>query len=134
MAAIESAIALPFRVDSYGNIVKTYDQSKIWADRVRAVIGTLRGERVMRSRYGTKVPMSTFSNSDIAVSDISKEVRTAFASFLPQLNLDQVNVYLDDDSSVITVEVVYSLPNQTVVTTSVGVAYISGNKLLSEVN
>ena len=44
----EKTLALPFSVDPYGKISVTSEQSKIWADRVRSVIGTTLRERVMR--------------------------------------------------------------------------------------
>lgn len=131
---IETAIALPFGLDNYGNVRKTYDQAKIWADRVRSVIGTLQGERVMRATFGTKAPSHTFDTETMAMDNIAREIRGAFASYLPSLELDSVNVTFDENESVLNVEVVYDLPNQTTVTTNVGIAYISGNKLISEVN
>jgi phage baseplate assembly protein W len=49
----EKTIALPFSVDPYGKVTVASDQSKIWADRVRSVIGTFLRERVMRPEFGT---------------------------------------------------------------------------------
>lgn len=130
----EVAIALPFALDNYGNVRKTYDQTKIWADRVRSVIGTLRGERVMRAAFGTNLPTHVFDTDAVAVENISREVRGAFASHLSKLTLSEVNVSFDDATATVNIDVVYDLPNQTQMTTSVGIAYIAGNKLISEVN
>jgi phage baseplate assembly protein W len=131
---IETAISLPFGLDNYGNVKKTYDQTKIWSDRVRSVIGTLQSERVMRATFGTKIASHTFDTETVAIENITREVRSAFAVHLPALQLDSVLVSFDENESVVNVEVVYDLPNQTQVTTGVGLAYISGNKLVSEVN
>ena len=130
----EVAIAMPFALDNYGNVRKTYDQTKIWADRVRSVIGTLRGERVMRPTFGSSIPTHVFDTDAVAVENISREVRAAFASHLPRLSLSEVNVSFDDSTATVNIEVIYDLPNQTQVTTNVGIAYIAGNKLISEVN
>lgn len=131
---LEVAIALPFGLDNYGNVRKTYDQSKIWADRVRSVIGTLRGERVMRAAFGTRIPTHTFDNDAVATENVTREVRGAFSSFLPKLRLTEVNVSFDDDTASVQLEILYELPNQTQGSVNVGIAYISENKLLSEVN
>jgi phage baseplate assembly protein W len=128
----ETAVSLPFALDAYGNIRKTYEQSKIWADRVRSVIGTLKTERPMNTLFGTNIPAQTFSTESEAKEVITREVRNAFDKYLPLLILDTVNLTFNDATGVITLDVIYDLPNQEKLTTSVGIAYISGNKLVSE--
>jgi phage baseplate assembly protein W len=125
----ESAIALPFAIDSYGNITKTNNQSKIWADKVRSVIGTLQKERVMRPSFGSRIPQSAFEGSQIALQDIESAIRDAFVAYLPLLELESINLTSDDQQSVITAEVTYILPNQEKVSTSVGAITVSGNKI-----
>jgi phage baseplate assembly protein W len=128
----ETAISLPFALDAYGNVRKTYEQSKIWADRVRSVIGTLKTERVMNGVFGTNIPAQTFDTQTVARDNITREVRNAFSKHLPLLTLETVEITVSDDSGLITLDVVYNLPNQEQLTTSIGIAYISGNKLVSE--
>ncbi len=122
----EKTISLPFSVDSYGNISSTSTQSKIWADKVRSVLGTTVRERVMRSGFGTLIPFSLFDTESSAMSQVKTEVNKAFITQLSLLRLDKTNVTIDEYTRVLTIEVVYALPNNEVVSTVVGVALIDG--------
>jgi phage baseplate assembly protein W len=122
----EYAIALPFSVDSYGKVSSTKDQSKIWADRVRSVLGTTIRERVIRPNFGTLIPFALFNTETGAVSQVEAEVNKAFAQQLSLLNLQKVNVTVDQYTNVLTVEAVYGLPNNEVVSTVVGLVLVDG--------
>jgi phage baseplate assembly protein W len=122
----EYAISLPFSVDSYGKIASTKDQSKIWADRVRSVLGTTIRERVIRPNFGTLIPFALFNTETGAVSQVEAEVNKAFAQQLALLNLQKVNVTVDQYTNVLTVEAIYGLPNNEVVSTVVGLVLVDG--------
>lgn len=122
----EKAISLPFAIDAYGKVAQTQDQSKIWADRVRSVIGTTLRERVMRPTFGTIIPYAMFENEDNAQSEIEVEVTRAFTEQLPLLGLSSVTSSADQYTNTLSVEVVYSLPNNEVVSTVVGLVLIQG--------
>lgn len=124
---LESAISLPFSIDSYGRVTKTTDQSKIWADKVRSVIGTAVKERVMRPTFGTDIPSAVFENQENSIGRIQEVVSTSFSEQLPQLTLEQVETSYDEYSGTLTVSITYALPNEEVVTTTVGLIIISGN-------
>ncbi len=122
----EKALSLPFSIDSYGNVSSTSDQSKIWADRVRSVLGTTVRERVMRSGFGTLIPFSLFDTESSAMSQVKTEVNKAFITQLALLRLDKTTVTVDEYTRVLTIEVIYALPNNEVVSTVVGVVLIDG--------
>jgi len=122
----EKALSLPFAVDSFGKIAVTQDQSKIWADRVRSVLGTAIRERVMRPTFGTLIPFAIFENENTATAEIRVEVEKAFAEQLPLLNLQTTTVTMDTYTSILNVEVVYGLPNNEVVSTVIGLVLIKG--------
>ena len=122
----EKALSLPFSIDSYGNVFSTSDQSKIWADRVRSVLGTTVRERVMRSGFGTLIPFSLFDTESSAMSQVKTEVNKAFITQLALLRLDKTTVTVDEYTRVLTIEVIYALPNNEVVSTVVGVVLIDG--------
>ncbi len=130
----ETAIALPFSVDYYGNINLAATQEKVWADRVRVVIGTMLEERVMRPDLGTEIPKLVWDNSDITVELIEKEVNNAFASFLPLLSVQGVETVFDEDKNTITANIAYSLPNNEEVVETIGIATISPTGALTEDN
>lgn len=123
----EKTLALPFSVDPYGKISVTSEQSKIWADRVRSVIGTTLRERVMRPEFGTDISYSVFNTQEDAEQEISREASQAFNQLLPLLTLDSVESLFDSFTGTINVTMTYKLPNQVVVTTTVGILTVRGN-------
>lgn len=123
----EVAISLPFSIDPYGKVSQTTDQSKIWADKVRSVIGTALKERVMRPTFGTDIPSAVFENQEDADARIQELVSASFNTQLPKLALQSVTNSFDQYSGTLTVEVIYALPNEEVVSTTVGLIVISGN-------
>ena len=129
----ERAISLPFSVDSYGGVASTSEQSKIWADKVRSVLGTMLRERVMRPDFGTVIPYSLFNGETSAVDEVRSEVSKAFGAQLTLLTLDKTNITFDEYTNVMSVEVVYALPNNEVVSTVVGLVLVDGaNPLYQE--
>lgn len=123
----EVAISLPFSIDPYGKITQTTEQTKIWADKVRSVIGTGLRERVMRPTFGTDIPSLVFENQEEADGRIQELVASSFNSQLPRLELQGVSNTYDSYSGTLNVEVTYALPNEEVVTTTIGLIVVSGN-------
>lgn len=123
----EVAITLPFSIDPYGRVAQTSDQTKIWADKVRSVIGTAVGERVMRPLFGTDIPLAVFENQIEAQAIVQDLVSTSFNSQLPRLALQTVSSLFDEYTSTLNVEVVYALPNDEVVSTTIGFIALEGN-------
>jgi len=128
----EKAISLPFKLDTYGRIATATDFSKIWADRVKSVISTSVDERVMEVGFGTKIADYMFDGVGVALPAIKTEVEQAFIKFLPTLELDNVEVTFDENSTessgAIFVEVEYTLPNNKTDSIIVAVAAISRNQ------
>jgi phage baseplate assembly protein W len=115
----EKAISLPFLIDPYGRVASTQSQSKIWSDKVKSVLGTTLRERVMRPNFGTLIPYSLFNTENTAAVEIESEVNKAFTEQLALLTLEKVNVTSDPYTNVLTIEVIYGLPNDEIVSTVV---------------
>ena len=128
----EVTISLPFKIDSYGKVSSSSDQQRIWADRVRSVIGTAVKERVMRPLFGTEIPYSVFNTQEDAEVLIQRETQAAFETQLPLLTLQSVTTTFDEFTGIINVSTVYGLPNDTQVETVVGIAYIQGTNPIYE--
>jgi phage baseplate assembly protein W len=128
----EIAISLPFRVDAYGKIAVSTDQQKIWADRVRSILGTALKERVMQPLIGTEIPYAVFNTAEDAAILIERETQDAFRLQLPLLTLQSVTTSIDDSTGIINVVTVYGLPNKVQVETVIGIAYIQGNRPIYE--
>jgi phage baseplate assembly protein W len=122
----EKAIVLPFSINSFGRVTDTTEMSKIWADRVRSVIGTALRERVMLPDFGTDIPSSVFETTEEADSQIQTEVIRAFNEQLSALTLDEVSSTFDEFTGVMNVDITYALPNDEVVNTSIGLVSIAG--------
>jgi phage baseplate assembly protein W len=124
--AFEKAISLPFSIDTFGSVGTTTEQSKVWADRVRSVLGTSLRERVMRPTFGTLIPFSLFNNVENAVVEIKEEVTRAFSRQLKLLTLKDTFVEQDFYTNSLKVTVTYSLPNQETNKTSIGFVIVRG--------
>lgn len=123
----EVALRLPFSIDPYGRVSSTTDQNKIWADKVRSVIGTGIKERVMRPDFGTEVRDAVFESEDESANQVKNEVTKAFNSQLRPLTLKEVQSNFDEFTGILKVDVIYLLPNEEEVSTSVGVIAVQGN-------
>lgn len=130
----ETAISLPFSINSYGDVTSTTDQRKIWSDRVRFVIGTSLEERILAPEFGTLVPSAFMETSESAESTIVSEVERAFPNQLSLLTLQGVDVSYDEYTGTTNVNITYSLPNGEVTDTVVSVTYIGGNNISVQEN
>lgn len=123
----EIAMLLPFAIDPYGKVAVTSDQRKIWQDRVRSVIGTALTERVMRPTFGTEIPNAVYETVEDAESDIKAEVTKAFTSQLRLLKLREVVPTFDEYSGILDVEIVYELPNDEEIRTTISLVSLRGS-------
>jgi phage baseplate assembly protein W len=128
-----SAIALPFSI-SRGTVVATTDVSKIWRDRVFLAVGTLQGERVLRSDFGSSLPKHSFDGTSRISSVANEEVSAIFTNQFPALILENVETRADENDGNFYIDITYILPNQTQDTVRVGVAAIDGDSQIREVN
>jgi phage baseplate assembly protein W len=132
---METTISLPFSIDPYGSVASTTDQTKIWADRVRSVIGTNLNERVMLPTFGTLVPTAFMETVDAADALITSEIRAAFANQLPLLTFESADIVYDEYSNTLNISIVYDLPNnQQIATTTIALITVDGSNPASEEN
>lgn len=130
----EVAISIPFSFDVFGKVTTTSDQKKIWSDRVRSVVGTNLRERLMRPEFGCLVPSSFMETQDMASSMVITEVGRAFSSQLQPLTLQDVTTLFEESTGVMEVTVLYSLPNNDQIDTTVSFVYIDNNQPIYEEN
>jgi phage baseplate assembly protein W len=130
----ETALTLPFAIDPYGRVMTTTDQKKIWSDRVRTVIGTTLRERLMLPEFGSLVANAFLETEDMASATITSEVERAFSSQLDALTLNSVDITFDELTGASSVNILYSLPNNEQIDTTVSYLYINGTKPAIEEN
>lgn len=128
----EKTISLPFRITGSGSVNSVSADEKIWADRVRSVLGTMKTERIYRPTFGTNISKSVLDVESALEERIEKEVLSAFSIFLPSLSVYGLTVNFDSNQSMAIVDVTYTLPNQTTKSTVNSVIAIDGNKPISE--
>jgi len=127
-------MAVPFSIDAYGAVTLATTQEKIWADRVRSVLGTNFNERIMRPTFGSLIPSAFMETTDEATNLIEAEVRTAFSTQLDQLQLENVSTSYDEYSDVLSVTVLYALPDDTQTETTISLITIDGTNPAIEEN
>jgi phage baseplate assembly protein W len=132
--ASESAISWPFSIDSLGNVGKTTSQEKIWQDRVFSTIGTVRGQRILRSSYGTDISAASWDTIDTMTSAVEQEVIAAFEREFSTLKLEEVRVEFIEANNALNIEVSYTLPDLRSATTRVAIVYTDKEALIKEVN
>ena len=128
----EYAIALPFSFDAFGGVASATNQEKIWADRLRSAIGTVVGERLMRSKYGTEIPRNSFATVTDMEGLVVSEIERVFTDQFTALTLTEVTPIFDPKTSTINVTVLYNLPNRDQASVSIGLVQISPDEPIIE--
>lgn len=128
----ELAMVLPFKIDSNGKIAATTDQSKIWQDRVRSVIGTAFGQRVYRPEFGCEAAGASFEPEQDVVNNIQQQIRKSFQKHLQLLSLKNVVVEIEQETRRILVSIEYSVPQGGRLLTQFGIAFIDGTNTIQE--
>lgn len=109
----------PMRLDDRGRVISTTNLSQIWADRVRLLLSTYRGERAGMPEYGTTAQDSVFDPLADALESVQLAVQGAITRFAPELEGVSVRTYEVSDGYV-GVDVLFSPPNAK--TTSISAA------------
>lgn len=85
------ALDSPFRVDGGGGIMVTKDLSRQITQRVRSIIGTSPGERVMRPAYGAGALNWVFELDDeMRASSLAAAAQDAVEQWEPAVFVDDV--------------------------------------------
>ena len=110
-------ISFPFRFDGFGKVSTTSDMSRIWADRVRTVISTYPGERLMLADFGTLLPEDLFASVSVSPDFIDIQVAQAFSEWLSTITLTDVS-FVRSGLTDVEMQVNYSVPSLEVGTDS----------------
>jgi uncharacterized protein len=117
----------PVDVDAGGALaVAEYEESvrqSIWV-----VLGTAKGERVMRPDFGCGIYDMVFGvNSSTAASEAAEEVRDALVSFEPRIDVLGVEVSPGDDGEVLYISIDYQVRATNTVFNLVYPFYLEGS-------
>lgn len=106
-----STFSIPFRFNGLGQIEKTTDVKLVWRDRVRLVLATKFGERVMRPDFGSDLNHVLFEDEVTAVELATRTITIAFNTWLGALKLIEITPKYDDYTGTLVFTVVYTLPS-----------------------
>lgn len=112
-------ISYPFRIGPSGTIDSSTDPRKIWQDRVRSVLNTQIGDRVMRPSFGVNSLGAVMNYGTPAEGELTQNIKNAFITWLPSLDVSNIDVAMDSESAVLTVQVWFTLPSGEQTTASV---------------
>ena len=130
----EVALKMPFQFTARGSLATVTDQETIWADRVKSALGTIAGERIMHSTFGTEIPTSAWDTKSSMQNLMPERISGVFTTLFPTLQLNEIVLDFDDFNNILYVTIEYSLPNQKKLTTQVGIATLSGVQPIYEEN
>jgi hypothetical protein len=86
----------------------------------------------MRVNFGTKIPVNFFENVFLVSETIKEEVNQAFFNNLPELELEETIVVIDELLGLVNAEIKYFLPNRDQTAITIGIARINPNQPLEE--
>jgi phage baseplate assembly protein W len=107
-AFLGTGLAFPVQVDSRGEITLVSNEQDI-EQAIRIILGTRRGERVMRPDFGCRVHELLFEPRDATTASLVRSyVQDALSFWEPRIQLVRVETYLDNaNDGAILVEIEY---------------------------
>jgi hypothetical protein len=122
----EVALKMPFQFTAQGSLATVSDQETIWSNRVKSALGTVAGERIMHSFFGTEIPFDEWNTKSTMENLMPERISVMFSTLFPTLRLNNLILDFDDFNNILYVTVEYSLPNETKAQTKVGIATLAG--------
>lgn len=129
-----SYISYPFSIDNQGRVAVAKTPRKVWIDRVRSVLSTQVGDRVMRPTFGLDSLSAVLNVGTPAEKSIEEQIRDAFLKQLPALTLNRVSSYVDTSSSTTVVDVVFTSPSGDIFNSTLSIGDESIDLSVPEVN
>lgn len=117
------AFTFPFTLDPFGVASTSELQSKVYKDRIVTLLSTPIGTRPMRPTYGTNLARAMFENQDDAAAAIRATIRTAVSLWIPEVEVDSIDVRGIQEDGRMLVDLVVILPDYT--TASVAVSSVT---------
>lgn len=100
--------AFPVETDARGS-VRTADAEDDIRDAIRLILGTAKGERVMRPEFGCEIHDHVFSAATPATLNlIESSVREALVQWEPRIDVEAVDARtVDEEPNLIRIEIEY---------------------------
>jgi len=92
-----AGLGFPVTTDHKGNIALSSGEENI-QDSIRIIIGTAKGERVMRPEFGCEIHEHVFNNiTGTTITLVESSVEEALIEWEPRIDVEDVNVRRDAD-------------------------------------
>lgn len=104
-------ISYPFSIDASGKVATAQTPRKVWLDRVRSVVNTQFGMRVMRPTFGMDSLSSVYNAGTPAEKSLEEQVREAFSRHLPALTITRAQARTQGSTT--TLDLVFTSPDNT---------------------
>ncbi|MFE4527095.1 poly-gamma-glutamate hydrolase family protein [Streptomyces anulatus] len=104
--SVSRAMRTPFSIDHTGAVAATTDPREQLLDRVHALVGTLPGERVMRSTYGVPTSAALFDvSADAANDQLQRAVLDAVQAWEPSATVSAIVATVNRDLGMVDINV-----------------------------
>ena len=102
-------IAYPLRVNSRGGIAVARHEEKV-RQSMRVILGTQRGERLMRPNFGANLKSLVFAPNNAATANLARfYVEEALRTWEPRILVDEVHVQNDNQGGQLLIEIRYRI-------------------------
>jgi phage baseplate assembly protein W len=102
-------IAYPLRVNSRGGIAVARHEEKV-RQSMRVILGTQRGERLMRPNFGANLKSLVFAPNNAATANLARfYVEEALRTWEPRILVDEVHVQNDNQRGQLLIEIRYRI-------------------------
>lgn len=124
------AISFPFTLAPTGEALSTSTLSKIYLDRLYTLLGTQVGQRPMNPTYGVDLASALFENENDFALAIRVAITSAVKLWLPQVNVEEIQVKDPNQTGYAEVTLSVTLPNQKLTQITVSSAIFGANGLI----
>jgi Bacteriophage baseplate protein W len=102
-------MAYPLRVNPRGGVAVTRHEEKV-RQSIRLILGTQRGERLMRPNFGANLKSLVFAPNNAATANLARfYVEEALRTWEPRILLDEVHVQHDNAGGQLLIEIRYRI-------------------------
>jgi phage baseplate assembly protein W len=91
--------SLPFRLGPDGSVALETDPNVQTDQRIRALVGTVPTQRLMRLDYGVNLPALVFEDEDIAEGELLQMVTNSMAMWEPGVQVQSVDAVRSSTSA-----------------------------------
>lgn len=127
------SISYPFVLDAFGKNKSTYDESKIYLDKLVTLLSTHINQRPMNPEYGTDLSAALFENDEDFAAAVRTAVTTAVARWIPAITIGSIDISTPNQDGYSNVVITVGLPNSTSAAVTVNSAIFGTDGSISRV-